>query len=413
MFITGLIQRDALFDLSLRWFADELLPGDCQFITQVFVFESLVFTPRALGFVTDINSMVRPGPIRTRRVRSKDEIRLLIMGAQKKPDPRSAYLFERYLSTPDEFFPRTPVDCLVGTRPTGELLGFVRVKGIQRIAEKASRRVADRLAGVIESQARKLAQARADIAGLNLSELISTAEQMDTEFAEAERIVSLAFRDHQLSFAPQDMRIDDVIAAKFVDTPENLALLEQAIEAHPAATLAEREVHTGAYNATNLLVDLELPPTGEIIDRTMRMDWRFVAARGLDPGNAARDFARYVQSGKRTIRVEIILTTMEELVESEFGRSMHEERILRQRHEGSYSGRIAQNASYIIRYLLMLAMSPTVERDDIPIKMWGRYLSDTLSLALDELFGEDYGLAMFTLFAKHPLEMPGIQLELG
>ena len=56
----------------------------------------------------------------------------------------------------------------------------------------------------------------------------------------------------------------------------------------PEATLAsgrsgmEREVHRGKYNDVNLLVDLELPPAGEFIDRMKGWDWSEAAARGLD-----------------------------------------------------------------------------------------------------------------------------------
>jgi hypothetical protein len=71
---------------------------------------------------------------------------------------------------------------------------------------------------------------------------------------------------------------------------------------------------------------------------------------------------------------------MEDLVESEFGRSIHEVRILEQR--AAYTGRIAQNASWIIEYMLQLAISPTVSVDQLPIKIWGRYVRDTVSQAL-------------------------------
>ena len=94
-----------------------------------------------------------------------------------------------------------------------------------------------------------------------------------------------------------------------------------------------------------------------------------------------------MESGARTIRAEVILTTFDELVESEFGRAIHEARILTQRTSVTYAGRIAKNASYIIGYLLMLAISPTVEVPELPVKMWGRYLPDTYNLAVWKLFG--------------------------
>ena len=74
-------------------------------------------------------------------------------------------------------------------------------------------------------------------------------------------------------------------------------------------------------------------------------------------------------------------------MESEFGRSIHEERIIRQRSRPSYAGRIAQNAACLIEYMLMLALSPQVEVADLPIKMWGRYLPEMVAATIWNLFG--------------------------
>ncbi len=60
-------------------------------------------------------------------------------------------------------------------------------------------------------------------------------------------------------------------------------------------------------------------------------------------------------------------------------------RILEQRDRVIYSGRIAQNASSIIEYMLQLAISPTVRVEGLPIKVWGRYLRDTMVEALAKL----------------------------
>ena len=83
------------------------------------------------------------------------------------------------------------------------------------------------------------------------------------------------------------------------------------------------------------------------------------------------------------------------------GRSIHEQRILEQR-SGAYSGRIASNASFLIEYLLMLAISPTVEIEELPIKMWGRYLSDAYAQAVWRLFGITLGLDLFDPLAAPP-----------
>ena len=87
----------------------------------------------------------------------------------------------------------------------------------------------------------------------------------------------------------------------------------------------------------------------------------------------------------------MILTTHADLVESEFGSCIHEARILEQRAAVTYSGRIASNASFLIEYMLMLALSPTLEVGDLPVKMWGRYLPDVYSMSVWKLFGITLG----------------------
>lgn len=410
MHVTGLIHRDRLFDLSIRWLTDRLDPGDGLFLTRVFVFESLISAPSALGFMRDVARALDPGPYCMDRFRSKDEVRKLIEHACPEPGPRATELFQRFRKNPEEFFPRTPVDLIAATLRTGEIVGMMRVKQLRRIADKASRRVADKLAREIWQTARLLAEGRARASGVRLDELVSTTRDMEEEFFESERAISLAFKENEILFEKRDLRVDDVMAVKFVGTPEKLFDVEKAIHEHPMASIAEREVHTGRYNDVNLLVDIQLPPIGEITDRMKDFDWSFAAPRGLDPSTCDADFAAYLESGARTFRIEVILTTLEELIESEFGRSTHEERILSQRHEATYSGRIAQNASAIINYMLLLALSSRTTVEQIPIKMWGRYLEDTIALSIDELFGVAQGQSMFTLFAKHPLEIPGMIL---
>jgi hypothetical protein len=117
------------------------------------------------------------------------------------------------------------------------------------------------------------------------------------------------------------------------------------------------------------------------------VDWSFAAGRGLSPNSLETDFYEYLESGSRSFRVELVLTTFSDLVESEFGRCIHEARILEQRDRVRYSGRIAENASSIIEYLLQVAISPTVTIRELPIRVTGRYLRDTLWSAVFQLNG--------------------------
>ena len=387
MYLTGTIQRQRLFELATRWFFDHPLPGDGEFVTQVFVFEPRISGPTGWAFLNDIQRVTDAGPVCQHRLHTKDELRQMILASSLNPTPRMRELAARFRSNPEEFFPRTPADLLVATRMDGTIQAMLRVKRFQRTAEKVSRRLADWLAGTIRATARSLAEGRAARAGITLEELITAPDLMTEEFTAAEEIVSQTFRDRVIRIEPDDLRVDDWLGFKFVGADADLERIEKAIRARPGTRVVRKDVHHGRYRDTKLLVDLELPPVAAILDEARGLDWSFAAARGLRPEALPNQFRAYVESGARTIRAEVILTTVEELFESEFGRAIHEARVLEQRRSRPYSGRIARNAAYLIEFLFMLAVSPTIEVDELPIRMWGRYLPDVLYQAIWRLFG--------------------------
>ena len=391
MYLTSITHRRELFELATRWFADCPHPRDGRFLTQVTTYENLISAPTIRELLTGIRQAVHPGPMTLHRLRSKDELRDAILRACRHPTEREAELFAHYSAHPEDYYPGTPSDVILGLRADGSILGMARIKRLRRLAEKCSRRLADRLAGAIGDKARALAQHRADRHGLPLTALLSSPEEMAQDFQEAERIVSRSFRDGVLVFKPEDLHIDDGIGLKFVGTPEELELMATAILNHPAVVHCEREEHRGVYNDINLLVDLRLPPAGVIVDQARAWDWARHAGKGLTPEELRADFPGFVETGERTIKAEVILTTHAELVESEFGNGIHEARILGQRNGLSYSGRIASNASFLVEYMFMLALAPTIEIGDHPVKMWGRYLPDVYSLAVWKLFGITLG----------------------
>jgi hypothetical protein len=357
----------------------------------VTTYENLISAPTVRDLLTDIRQAVHPGPMTLSRLSSKDELRDAIVRACPQPTAREAELFARYRAHPEDYYPGTPSDVMLGLREDGRILGMARIKRLRRIAEKCSRRLADRLAGAIGEKARSLAQKRAEQHGVPLSDLVSSAEEMAQDFQEAERIVSRRFRDGVMVFKPEDLHIDDGIGLKFVGTPEELEAMTRIISNHPAVLHCEREVHRGTYNDINLLVDLALPEPGVIVDLARDWDWQRHAGKGLTPAELKADFPGFVEGGERSIKAEIILTTHADLVESEFGSSIHEARILGQRSGVGYSGRIASNASFLVEYMFMLALSPTIQVGDHPVKMWGRYLPDVYSLAVWKLFGITLG----------------------
>ncbi len=330
----------------------------------------------ARALLRDVSRQLGLGPVCVHRLRVKDELRQAIVSSCTTPSPRQRELFTRYRQRPDDFFPGTPADVSLFTGEQGEIRGMIRVKRIRRVADKASRRVA--------------------------TALTSALRDAGSDFAAAEQRLGLALEDGSLRFEPEQLRIDDLIGLKLVGSESQLERFQRAIDSHPRVLRVQKEIHAGTYNDINLLVDIELPPPGEIIDCMRGHHWDFATGRGLDTDVLARDFVPYVESGARSVRAEVILTTFDELVESEFGRSMHEERILSQRNDTTYTGRIARNASYLIEYLLRLAVSPTVEIDALPIRIGGRYLQETFSGAIWRLYGLRHDMPIFDSFATEP-----------
>jgi hypothetical protein len=387
MYVNSITHRNELFDLATRWWADQPKAGDGLFLTRMLAYENLVTGRGVLGLINQIKNSVHPGPVRMVRLRSKDDLRELIAQACRNPTPREAELFAAYRDCPEEFFPGTPSDATVGFREDGEILGMMRFKRIRRVADKTSRRIADALAGVITDTARQLARDRAVQLDTTLEVLLSSQAEMDQDFHQAEGIVARSFKDGLLTFKPEDLQIDDGIGLKFVGTAEEIRRMEAAIASHGPVVAIHREEHRGVYNDTNILVDLRLPPAEELLSLAAAWDWSRQTGFGLTAEELAAGFPAWIEGGERTFRVEVILTTREDYVESEYGISIHEARILEQRAKSAYSGRIANNAAFITRYMAMVALSPTVEVASIPVKMWGRYLPDAYAAAMWKLFG--------------------------
>jgi len=386
MYLSGLTHRDRLFDVATRWLADRLEPTDGRVLTEIFAFERAITAPTVRRFVADLCRTCHHGDLYMERITSKDEVRAAIVAAASHPSTRVAELIDWYRQLPEEFFPRTPVRMSLVTLQNGRLIAIVRRKRIRRIADKVSRRVAEQLTGEIVAVARALASSRPrPIGGADRD--IAPPSTPAAVGGAAERLVADRIRSGRITLDPEKNRVDDVIGVKIIGTPSELEAVEAALDNLEYTFASQREVHAGTYEGIHYLVDLELPTNEAILANMAGIDWSFAAGRGLRVENLDESFKAYVETCRRTFRVELILTTFDDLVESEFGVSIHEQRILEQRDLADDFGRIARNASSIIEYMLRLATSPTINIDHIPIKIWGRYIRDTLNYAISELDG--------------------------
>ena len=130
--------------------------------------------------------------------------------------------------------------------------------------------------------------------------------------------------------------------------------LTELLNRLPNCEIVEEEKHTGQYNATNFI--LRYRPSRKKSSPVLS-DQGFLNVmqkRGLSPDEAGRAFVEFVRSGEEDILLEIILSTYQEMLESEIGRCMHEDRIIEQRLCRRYRGPLTENIQYLLEYLFAL-----------------------------------------------------------
>jgi hypothetical protein len=86
------------------------------------------------------------------------------------------------------------------------------------------------------------------------------------------------------------------------------------------------------------------------------------------------------------VNLEIIVSSYAQMLESEIGSCMHEERIIRQRRNPQYLGQLAQNVEFLMEYLFTFPASGRREVGELPLCLWDCYLPDYFDEVLRRLF---------------------------
>ena len=402
MYLTGLTHRDELFDLTVRWLNDDLHQGDGRTITGIFLYEGFISGSFVIHRMVHFLRTIFNTNLELERLRQKHLLRERLIQYLAQPTARTAELVRTFRENPEFFFPRLPIDAVLVVAGGKRLVSIGRIKRLSRVAEKVSFRLMDALFQDIKAEAQRIAEKRAAFAGLPLTSFISSPDAMRQDFVDAEIAVATRFREKAMQFERDAFAINDMLGFKIIGEPEELVMVLDRLKEAPGFKIVEIEEHSGNYNAVNLMVELQLPDPGELMNAFQGLDWSIAARRGLNPDEARRGFPAYLERGSRTIRMEIILTTYPELMESEFGRSLHELRILQLRERTPYCGLIAQNAGYLIEYLLTLAMAPVLDMPELPIKLYGRYLPETIRAVKCALFGNDIDGSLLNAFCLVP-----------
>jgi hypothetical protein len=386
--INSFLHREALNDIISRWMYGEARPEDADLLTRLVHFNH-VYVSRYLDlFSTLVFRELHLQEITSHPVQHKGELKDALVAEPPYRNARIDELIHDYRINPGRFYRETPFHgILYFNHQNGGYLGSSRIKRVRRLAEKSARRIIDKIFDTIKRHADVLADERARLLGIPREKLLTAPEDMTEEFLQAEnRILEDLRVKRPIVDAGEKLVINDVAGVKVIlEEPEQqrfTALLGRL----PNCKVVEEERHVGRYNATNLIVCYS-PPRKKILDRPL--GWgllNIMQARGFSPYEARAAFVEFVGSGEEDVHLEIILSTYQEMLESEIGRCIHEDRIIEQRLRQQYRGPLARNTQCLMEYLFTYPTSRQRELGELPIRLWHRYLPDYFDEVLKQLF---------------------------
>lgn len=386
MYLTSFAHRDRFVSIAERWFCGRPEPADARSLTEILICDVFIIRETLNALSRRLISMTGTGPVRQENIRSKGELRDILCSDSREPTPRVAGLFSRYKKNPDYYYRETPINASVFFDDRGRLIGSSRVKRPKRIAEKANRRIADWIFGNVNEVAESMARTRALRSGVPIEQFVTLPHEMEKEFIEAEELVARSFLNGSIRFDRNAMMIQDTGAIKIVADEETLDRFVRDLHGVPDMSVLEQEQFSGNFRALNLV--LEVPWDAEAICRRYREGraWERIRDCGIPQEELCKGLEPFLEGASPRISIEVILTTFADLVESELGSSIHEERIISQRYNSRYKGYIPTNVEFLVEFLFAVGFSPCISIDEVPIKIWGRYLPETLGSYVRQLY---------------------------
>ncbi len=386
MYLTSFIHREDLFNITERWLCGRLEPDDGLRITQILICDGFVLGETLETMSNLLLGMIYDGSFQKESIHFKGELRNAICYSPQDITPRVNELTNHYKSNPDFFYREAPVNGVICLGKKRHLLGFYRIKRPRRIAEKANRYIQNWIFRVVQDWAHKMAEERARKLGIPIEKLLTPKEEMASEFTNAEGVIAESFKEGRMELDRSALTIHDVGGIKIVGDNERLSRLERTLSGHPMIKIVDKEKYLGNYHANNLII--EIPWDKEHICRRYidSRAWEKYLNRGIPEEELKKGLELLLEGTKPTINIELILSALPDLVESELGNSIHEERIIAQRNSKVYKGYIPMNVEFLIEYLFAVGLSPQISIESLPIKLWGRYLPDTISSHIRELY---------------------------
>jgi hypothetical protein len=387
--LNSCLHRDTLCSIIRRWMYGEFHPSDVELVTRIVHFNNVYISRYLTMFADEVFKSLYQGELFSRPISLKRDLKDVIVMHPPYRNQRIDELIDRYYADPGRYYRETPFHgMLFFAKQSGkeEYVGSRRIKRVHRLAEKSARRIIDWMSDTIKQHADTLADDRARSLGIPKEQLFTSREEMFDEFIKAEERLIRDFRDGRQIQNETNVVINDMAGMKVILEDSEQDRLFSVFSTMDECEIIEREKHTGKYNATNLLIRYA-PPKEQILSKSLgSRTVQVMQAKGLNEEAANRLFADFVRSGEDNVYLEIIVSNYEEMLESEIGRCMHEDRIIEQRLHQPYCGHLAKNIEYLMEYIFTFPTAQQVDIKELPIKIWNRYLPDYFDDVIRKLF---------------------------
>jgi ppGpp synthetase/RelA/SpoT-type nucleotidyltranferase len=387
--ISGYLHRNDLSDIIRCWMYGYVNPSDADRIAQLVHFNNAYVSRYLKLFSEKVFQTLHQCTLKTRPAFLKRDLKDIIVANPPYHNSRIDELIRNYYAEPGRFYRETPFHATLFFRKQdgiGEYMGSHRIKRVHRLAEKSARKIIDMMFDTIRKRADLLADDRARFLNIPRHQLLTSQEEMTEEFLKAEnRLLEDLRQKREIRYA-ESMVINDVAGMKVILDDSEQGRLITVLDRMGDCEIVEQERHSGRYNATNLIVSFR-PPREEILVQPLsKTIIEIMQIRGLSPEESNNAFIEFVRSGEECVNLEVIVSNYEEMLESEIGRCMHEDRIIEQRLRQQYRGHLARNIVYLMEYLFTFPVSGKLEIGELPIKLWNRYLPDYFDEVLRNLF---------------------------
>ena len=394
--LNSFVHRYVLASIIGRWLVDRPALHDARTLKKLINYNSYLSGLILDEVATDLFSEFVGSPIHAFTALTKGGLKDYIVKNPPYHNEPIDTMLAHYDRFPQDYYRETPYNGRVYHKTldgADRYIGSARMKRYRRIAEKSSRRLIDFIFQQIKGEAEILAQERAVRLGIPFRQLVTPRDLQIEEFKHAERrIIKRISRGKFIDDMPY-LVINDVLGIKMVGDIERIDDILAIISRHPQMEVIEEEVHSGLYNAINLTVRYTIDKDHYLNLPLPNRATEVFTKRGLLPEEITPGYQQFLRTSEDDILLEVIVSNFEEMLQSEIGRSMHEERIVAQRSQQEYRGSLARNVAWLLEYMLAFCLSPRTEIDDLPIKLWVKYMPDYIEIVMRDLFELPVGLS--------------------